>query len=428
MKNSTRLKIVFVLVLAIRLGLTSIQGAPERIATADIMKKWENTPITEIKTKAEAGVPEAQFVLGMKEQEKGKAVGREASGWMFAAVSHGENLTEQEEATAKAKWGNATDAEIRSAADKRDRGAQWILGHRIYSEAEKHLQGATGWLEKAADQNYSPAEYELGGMFFKVGEMKARHWFGRAAEHGHEGAQHCLARILLGDGEDIPKAVGLLQKAADQGCALAKFDLAQQYACGNGEPRHSGDTPLNLIRYGATNDLPEAKFALAERFRVGANIRRDILQAITWYRLAYDLTLKQRRGDDTDHFTILSSLDANDRVRLSIEDMMGVVDDDGSLLPNRPIRDVALVRVLQLETKALDLRDPFALFQYAELFEDGVLTQRDPVRAYYFYSLAARGNAPNAATKREALKSKLTNDDLKQVQSWTSQYDKQTAK
>jgi TPR repeat protein len=429
MKNSVCLTIALVLSVALQLGQTSGRGPQQVATTKDILKNWENIPISEIKTKAESGVPEAQFVLGKREYEQARTISRKAFGWTLAATSNGKDLTDQEKADSRTKWEGAPETALWSAAEKGERDAQWFMGWQLNGDgqAEKRAQGAVAWLEKAAAQNYAPAEYELGGIYFKGGPaghdpLKARHWFGRAAQHGSEGAQHLLALMLLKDGEDIPKAVELLREAADQGCALAKFDLAQQYQCGNGEPRHGGDTPLNLIRFGATNDLPEARLALGERFRVGANIRRDVLQAIAWYRRAYDLTRNQRRNDETDHFTIQSNLDANDRVQLSVEELMAVVEDDGRLSPTRPIMDSELVKVLQIERKAL-VRNPLAQFQFAELFEEGALTQRDPIRAYYYYSLAARKEVPAATAKLEVLKPKLSDNDLKRVQSWIDKYD-----
>jgi TPR repeat protein len=402
-------------------------AAPPQSSDA-ILARWMQTPAQELKAAAERGDAEAQFVFGLQQWREVRALSKEAGRWQFAAVSNGENLTPQEEAESNAKWKDKPERELRQAAERGERGAQWFLGHQIQSQANAQAPAAVGWLQKAGEQSFVAAELELGGLYYKGGAAgydpkKARHWLGRAAAHGSEAAQHRLARMLLEDGEDVPEAIKLLRSAADQGCPLAQFDLAQQYSCGNGDPRHGGETPLSLLRKAATNGLPEACLGIAGRYQAGVGVSRDLVRAINWYRRAYDAAGRYVRNDQTEHFMILSKQNDNDRVQEAVATLFEPVNEDGSLDPRKPIADPDLVAVLQIETKADRRHDPAAQARLAQLFEDGVLTQRDYAQAFLWYSIAAREAAPTAASRRDALKPRLSAAELGEVEGWLKTYD-----
>jgi TPR repeat protein len=84
----------------------------------------------------------------------------------------------------------------------------------------------------------------------------------------------------------VGQAVEWLRKAADQGCARAQFELAQQYACGNGEPRSTAETPVALFTRSAKAGWMDARLALGERYRVGLGVEANRAHAFFWYNLA----------------------------------------------------------------------------------------------------------------------------------------------
>jgi TPR repeat protein len=95
-------------------------------------------------------------------------------------------------------------------------------GHCDYAEARK-------WLNKAAEQNYSFAEVNLGLMYAEglgvpTNEIKAVELYRRGAEHGNLQALSLLADCYL-SGHGVPKngsvALSLFQKAAAQGYSKA---------------------------------------------------------------------------------------------------------------------------------------------------------------------------------------------------------------
>lgn len=114
-------------------------------------------------------------------------------------------------------------------------------------------------------------------------------WLRRAADAGLEGAEHRLAYVLM-EGRLVPadlgEAIEWLRKAAEQGCLRAQFDLAQQYACGNGDPRSPDERPAALLFKAAKGGWADAQFALGEHYRLGLGVMKDRAKAFYWFDLA----------------------------------------------------------------------------------------------------------------------------------------------
>ena len=105
------------------------------------------------------------------------------------------------------------------------------------------------------------------------------------AEKGVPAAQLALADEYL-EGVRVPvdeaRAVELTRASADAGYARAQFELAEMYASGMGEPRHDGETPVQLYLKAANNGFSEAMQRLAQRYRLGFGTERDDLEAARW--------------------------------------------------------------------------------------------------------------------------------------------------
>ncbi len=104
------------------------------------------------------------------------------------------------------------------------------------------LPRAEWWLEKAAEQGYASAQYNLAVMYSKgegVAQDKpqAIKWYEKAAEQGYASAQYNLA-VMYSKGEgvaqDKPQAIKWYEKAAEQGDAPAQYNLAVMYSKGEG--------------------------------------------------------------------------------------------------------------------------------------------------------------------------------------------------
>jgi hypothetical protein len=101
------------------------------------------------------------------------------------------------------------------------------------------------WLRKAAEQNFSAAQYDLGrcygeGQGVSQDYAQAVYWYRKAADQGDADAQYSMgwsyehgAGVLKGS----VQAVQWYRMAAGQGYALAEYELGVMYANGEGVPK-----------------------------------------------------------------------------------------------------------------------------------------------------------------------------------------------
>ncbi|MHC5118368.1 MAG: tetratricopeptide repeat protein, partial [Planctomycetota bacterium] len=121
-------------------------------------------------------------------------------------------------------------------AEKGDPEAQYTVGMIL----------AIVWFTKAAEQDYSQAQYFLSLMYglgdgVTQSDRKAADWAQKAAEQGHADAQYSLGRMYsTGQGlsPDDARAVEWLLKAAEQGHLDAQCDLGMMYQSGRGVKRN----------------------------------------------------------------------------------------------------------------------------------------------------------------------------------------------
>ena len=127
----------------------------------------------------------------------------------------------------------------------------------LVEEGRKYYWGADGvpqdfkkafeLYQKAADQGYAEAQYQLGVMYWDgrggtpQDDNKSLEFIQKAADQGHSYAQFRLGRLYrdgLGLPQDYGKAFEWYQKAADQGNEDALFDLGLLYYEGQGIPQN----------------------------------------------------------------------------------------------------------------------------------------------------------------------------------------------
>jgi TPR repeat protein len=108
------------------------------------------------------------------------------------------------------------------------------------------------------------------------------------AENGDAMAEFQLARMYF-DGSGVPKdygeAVRWYRKAAEQGYAKAQFDLGQMYRHGKGLQQDYGEA-ARWYRKGAEQGDPKAQSALAYAYCNGEGVPLDYTEAARWYRTA----------------------------------------------------------------------------------------------------------------------------------------------
>ena len=122
------------------------------------------------------------------------------------------------------------------------------MAEKWYQDAKKleELDGSpveiAALYQKAAEQGYSDAQYNLGlclkdGIGIQKDSLEAAKWFHKAAEQGHAQAQCLLGSFyILGIGVSVNPWEGVkwYRKSAEQGYATAQYCLGSCYECGKG--------------------------------------------------------------------------------------------------------------------------------------------------------------------------------------------------
>lgn len=125
------------------------------------------------------------------------------------------------------------------------------------------------WFEKAAMQNYAPAQYNMAYCYVNnVGVSynldNAKYWLEKAAEQNLLIAQYNLAYLyLFGPGEynDLSTAIIMLEDLSERGYAQAMCDLASCYANGYGVDKDLKKS-LGLIKVAAEQEYAPAQAML----------------------------------------------------------------------------------------------------------------------------------------------------------------------
>jgi TPR repeat protein len=198
-----------------------------------------------------------------------------------------------------------------------------------------------------------------------------------------------------------------MRQAADQGLPRAQCALAEQYAVGNGEPRHPGETPVALFRKAAETGLPDAQFALAERYRTGLGGASDYFEAIAWYRRA---VASNQLGQVTAH--------------VSARRMAALLKTGDQVEAANDLGDPQFVEALRVHFKAVNLRDAAAQSRIGDYYAHNQVAEHAAAKAYFWYGLAGAQGLQRAAEKHAELKRSLTEADSQRLARWTMEFNR----
>jgi TPR repeat protein len=229
------------------------------------------------------------------------------------------------------KFENSPLEEVKSKAERGDAEAQCELGIRCWTYHPVHNQGtakggaaeAAKWYRKAADQGHAEAQYQLGDCYAEgtgvaKDEVEAIKWFRKAADQGGVWAQYQLGKYYengTGVSTDAIEAVKWYRKAAeprDLSTNTSDFPtwaiwnqrvdaqraLAQCYSNGVGvvqDPQEAARWSLEADRSHGESDRAYLKM-LKSRAETGdasyeymvAERTADPIEALNWYRKAAD--------------------------------------------------------------------------------------------------------------------------------------------
>ena len=149
------------------------------------------------------------------------------------------------------------------------------------------------WFQKAADQGYAEAQYNLGccllfGNGVEKDETEAVKWFQKAAQQEYAEAQHYLGYCLFsgtGVEKDETEAVTWFRKAAVQGNAEAQYDLGYCLASGTGVEKDETEA-VTWFQKAAQQGYAEAQHYLGYCLFSGTGVEKDETEAVTWFRKA----------------------------------------------------------------------------------------------------------------------------------------------
>jgi TPR repeat protein len=262
---------------------TNITSAP--IRTALIAALFCAASLVLPHAHAQQGDADAKQVIILRaEAEKGDAKAQNELGAVFFLGKFG---TATNYAEALRWW--------RKAAEQDYSHAQYNLG-LAYANGQglaKDEAEAAKWYRKAAEQNYAEAQYNL-AVCFRDGQgvakddAEAAKWFCKAAEQDDAKAQYDLGlcyELNRGIARDVVEAVKWYRKAAEIGCAPAQCNLGNCYSRGQGVAKDDVEA-VKWFRKAAEQQDAMAQDNLGVCYRDGLGVLKDEVEAVKWFRRA----------------------------------------------------------------------------------------------------------------------------------------------
>lgn len=222
------------------------------------------------------------------------------------------------------------EALLQENAEKGDAMVQFLYALQWYREDDALT---VKWLTKAAEKNYSRAQYQLAWLYYEGQGVeknlaKAAYWFMQAAENGHLKSQHKIADMYtkgegvlrndaqavfwklqaakqndakaqndlagfyaqgLGVVQDFAQAEKWATQAAEQGLPQAQFNLATMYLTGQGRVLQNLEKAVYWVKKAANQDYKPAQLKLSQLYRQGIGVDKDHLLARHWFLKAQSM-------------------------------------------------------------------------------------------------------------------------------------------
>jgi uncharacterized protein len=163
------------------------------------------------------------------------------------------------------------------------------LGRNVAPNRKENIH----WLTLAANQDYAPAEFQLGHIYLygsgtPSDYQQALVWEKKAAQQGEPEAQRDLAFMYeqgFGVQADPQEAMFWNRKSAQQGERMAQLQLAKALETKN------RDEAMEWYRKAGHQELPDAQLRLAQMHFEKPN--RNCKEAIRWYERASENAVAQ---------------------------------------------------------------------------------------------------------------------------------------
>lgn len=165
------------------------------------------------------------------------------------------------------------------------------LGLSAYERGD-YAEAMNQWLP-LAERGDPEAQYRIGRLYYYgrgVGQdyAQAGEWYLRAAEQGHARSQSNVG-VMYEEGRgfaaDDEQAARWYAKAAEQGRAVSQSNLGVMYEEGRGVVQ-SDQRAAELYSAAAKNGNAEAQYRLGRMYETGRGVAQDSKKAKKWYRKA----------------------------------------------------------------------------------------------------------------------------------------------
>ena len=187
-------------------------------------------------------------------------------------------------------------------------GTPYSFSSFIGQFAPKDLAKNIKWLQLAAEQGHTPAQYTLGALYFmgmgvEKSDSEGIRWTRLAAEAGNVGAQlnfGALYRGGFGVEKNDTEAFRWTRLAAEAGNAVSQYRLGYCYGTGTGVAKDEKEA-VRWFTKAATQGNTEAMTALADCCRYGRGVPCNPTMADEWFRSA--VRIGNTRATDLGWFT-----------------------------------------------------------------------------------------------------------------------------
>ena len=273
---------------------------------------------------------------------------------------------------------------------------------------------AAGLAQVSTDVSKAMAQAEA--AYDRADYAEAARWYRLAAEQGDAMAQYNLG-TMYDNGRGLPQnyaeAARWYRLAADQSLAQAQYNLGNTYASGEGVPENDAEA-ARWYRLAADQGLAKAQYNLGAMYDKGQGVPQNYAEAVRWYRLAAE------QGNAEAQYN-LGRMYANGRgvpqnyaeavrwYRLAAEQgdamaqyNLGVMYDKGE---GAPENDTEAVRWYRLSA-AQGLTQ--AQYNLGNMYGNGRGVPENDVEAYKWWSLAAAQGHSSAARNRDIVRGKMT--------------------
>ncbi len=319
-------------------------------------------------------------------------------------------------------------AEEKAKAEQGDATNQCGLGEiydfGLYGVTKDYAE-AVKWYRKAAEQNFTLAQYDLGccysfGQGITKDDVEGVKWYRKAADQGLASAQHNLA-VHYRDGQGVPQdyaeAVKWFRKAAEQNEANAQYNLGVCYANGQGVVKDD-EAAVKWYRKAADENLAIAQYNLGARYANGDGVAKDAVEAVKWFRKAaeqneanaqYSLGVCYANGQGVakdDEAAVKWYRKAAEQNLASAEYNLGYCYENGLGVKQGYAEAVKWYR------KAAEQGDAYAQCNLGGCYISGEGVTQNDIEAYVWSSLAAAQGIKVAAQNRDFCASRISREEI----------------